>query len=330
LTSINAANLFNRPNYFVVSLSREHSDSDSSAVLRGSCIMAVNGVRTRDLQQWGGLVGSSKSSTQRGTVPSCTPVTKPAAKSRTLAHLIETDIIPRLVDGHGAAQTEASALSSEVLAFTDTILEDDSASALASFANLLERGIPLDTLFQYLLVPAAIRLGEMWEKDARDFIDVARGMDHIHQIIIAHSAAFCTDGRVSDRQRRILLVALPQERHRLGLCLVRADFWREGWDVCCNELQFLGELAGLVEDTHYDALGLSAGHVGDVPTLARNLARARKTSRNKSLLIIGGGLAFKRDPTLAPAIGCNATADSGREAAALLRRLLNAEPAAAK
>ncbi len=272
-------------------------------------------------------MGSSKSRRRQISEPSCTQVTTPAGKSRTLAHLIETDIIPRLIDGHGASQTEASALSSEVLAFTDAILEDDSTSALASFANLLERGVPLDTLFQYLLVPAAIRLGEMWEKDARDFIDVARGMDHIHQIILAHSDAFCTDGRVSDRQRRILLVALPQERHRLGLCLVRADFWREGWDVCCNELQFLGELASLVEDTHYDALGVSAGRVGDVPTLARNLARARKASRNKSLLIIGGGLAFQRDPTLASAIGCNATAGSGREAAALLRRLLDAESA---
>lgn len=291
--------------------------------------MASNGIRAHDLQQRGSLVGSGKSQSEKSAEPDCMPVRKPAGKSRTLAQLIETDIIPRLVDGHGAAQVEASALSGEVLAFTDAILEDDSAASLASFANLLERGVPLDTLFQYLLVPAAIRLGEMWEKDARDFIDVARGMDHIHQIILAHSAAFCTDGRVSDRQRRILLVALPQERHRLGLCLVRADFWREGWDVCCNELQFLGELSSLVEDTHYDALGISAGRVGDMPTLARNLARARKASRNKSLLIIGGGLAFQRDPTLAASIGCNATAGSGREAAALLRRLLNAEAAGA-
>ncbi len=289
--------------------------------------MAMSGIRTHDLQQRGSLVGSSKSHKESGPEPSCSPVSKPAGKSRTLAHLIETDIIPRLVDGYGVSQTDASALSGEVLAFTDAILEDDSTTSLASFATLLERGVPLDTLFQYLLVPAAIRLGEMWEKDARDFIDVARGMDHIHQIILAHSAAFCTDGRVSDKQRRILLVALPQERHRLGLCLVRADFWREGWDVCCNELQFLGELALLVEDTHYDALGISAGRVGDVPTLARNLTRARKASRNKSLVIIGGGLAFQRDPTLAAAIGCNATAGSGSEAAALLRRMLNAESA---
>lgn len=285
--------------------------------------MANNGSPAHDLQQRESLVGRSSSQNQDVSEPTCTPVKKPAGKSRTLAKLIETEIIPRLVDSHAAAQAEASALSGEVLAFTDAILEDDSAASLASFANMLERGVPLDTLFQHLLVPAALRLGEMWEKDARDFLDVARGMDHIHQIILAHSAAFCTDGRVSDRQRRILLVALPQERHRLGLCLVRADFWREGWDVCCNELQFLGELEMLVGDTYYDAIGISAGRVGDVPTLARNLDRARKASRNKSLLVVGGGLAFQRDPGLATAISCNVTASSGREAVALLRRLLN-------
>jgi len=299
-------------------------------VVRGKRFMANNGLPAHHLQQRDSLVGRRSSRDDEGSEPTCTPATKPAGKSRALAQLIEADIIPRLVDSHSAAQAEASALSGEVLAFTDAILEDDATASLASFANMLERGVPLDTLFQHLLVPAAIRMGEMWEKDARDFLDVARGMDHIHQIILAHSAAFCSDGRVSDRQRRILLVALPQERHRLGLCLVRADFWREGWDVCCHELQFLGELEMLVEDTSYDAVGISAGRVGDVPMLAQNLARARKSSRNKSLLVAGGGLAFQRDPSLANAIGCNVTANSGREAVALLRSLLDEREEAAR
>jgi len=255
----------------------------------------------------------------------CAPASPPAKEARTLAHLIETNIIPRLVEEHGPSRFEAMTLEAEVLEFTDAILDYEAAPSMSFFTGMLERGVPLDTLFQYLLVPAALRMGEMWEKDARDFVEVTRGMDHIHQIILAHSAAFCTDGRVSDAQRSILLVALPQERHRLGLCLVRADFWREGWDVCCNELQYFGDLEALVSDTHYDAVGISAGRVGDAPMLARSLAKARKASRNRNLLIIGGGIAFQHSATLASEIGIDATASSGREAATLLRRMLDAK-----
>lgn len=291
--------------------------------------MATIGTPAHDLQQRSIAVGSSKSIRSQKSSDPCHSPPAVAGQSQTLAQLIETKVIPRLVEEHAPSHPDATALAADVTAFTDAILGYDSEQSMASFKGLLARGIPLDTLFQYLLVPAAIRLGEMWEKDARDFVDVARGMDHIHQIILAHSAAFCTDGRVSDTQRRILLVALPQERHRLGLCLVRADFWREGWDVCCHELQFAGDLEGLVSDTHYDAVGISAGRVGDAPMLARNLARTRKVSRNRKLRIIGGGLAFQRDPGLASAIGIDATASSGREAAAILRRMLESSTNAA-
>jgi methanogenic corrinoid protein MtbC1 len=290
--------------------------------------MANVGAPEHRLQQSSTGVGSSKSKRSKTSELECSPASPPAKDTRTLAQLIETTIIPRLVEGHDSSHTEAMALDGNVLDFTDAILDYEATPSLTYFASMLERGVPLDTLFQYLLVPAALRLGEMWEKDARDFVEVARGMDHIHQIILAHSTAFCTDGRVSDAQRRILLVALPQERHRLGLCLVRADFWREGWDVCCNELQFFGDLESLVADTHYDAVGISAGRVGDAPMLARSLAKARKSSRNRKLLFIGGGLAFQHDQTLASAIGCDATASSGREAAAILRRMLDAAAAA--
>jgi hypothetical protein len=115
----------------------------------------------------------------------------------------------------------------------------------------------------------------------------------------------------------------------LGLCLVRADFWREGWDVCCGELQFMNDLDKMVKSTHYDAVGISAGRVGDAPMLARSLTRVRKSSLNPDLVIITGGYAFQRDPQLSSTIGADIAAATGREAAAKLRQRLQNRAAAA-
>jgi MerR family transcriptional regulator, light-induced transcriptional regulator len=294
--------------------------------------MRTAGHSTNDLQQRSSTVVSSKSvaKTVSGLEPkqSSSP---PAADRPALAQLIEKHIIPRLMDDHGTgacALPAIPALDNDIVAFTDATLALEASVALDHFNGLIERGFAVDVLFERLLVPAALRLGEMWERDVRDFLDVARGMDHIQQIILAHSSAFCTEGKISDTSHRILLVTLPQERHRLGLCLVRADFWREGWDVCCGELQFMNDLEKLVRQTRYDAVGISAGRVGDAPMLARNLTRVRKASLNPDLLILTGGYAFQRDRNLSTAVGADIVADTGREAVAKLRQRLQNHDAA--
>lgn len=291
--------------------------------------MRSAGANASDLQQRSSTVSSGKLASKE--VHSrldrvAAPLTPERISDRpALAQLIETHIIPRLIDDHepdACALPAVPTLDDELAAFTDATLAYEASASMDHFKLLIERGIAIDVLFERLLVPAALRLGEMWERDVRDFLDVARGMDHIQQIILSHSSTFCTDGRISNTSQRILLVTLPQERHRLGLCLVRADFWREGWDVCCGELQFMNDLESMVRQTRYDAVGISAGRVGDAPMMARSLARVRKASANRELLILTGGYAFQRDPHLSTAIGADIVAASGREAVMKLRRRL--------
>jgi methanogenic corrinoid protein MtbC1 len=286
--------------------------------------MRTTGYVANDLQQRSIMVGSSKSAVKAGTGldPARLP-SAPAADRPALAQLIETHVIPRLIDDHGSGTCALPAmpmLDNDIVPFTDATLALEASFALDHFNDLIDRGFAVDVLFERLLVPAALRLGEMWERDIRDFLDVARGMDHIQQIILAHSSTFCTDGKIADSSQRILLVTLPQERHRLGLCLVRADFWREGWDVCCGELQFMNDLEKMVRETRYDAVGISAGRVGDAQMLARNLVRVRKASSNPDLLILTGGYAFQRDRNLSTAVGADIAADTGREAVVKLRQ----------
>ncbi len=270
-------------------------------------------------------VGSSRSQSKPQVVQGGRRSTAPnlSSCSRTLAEVIESTVVPRLVEDHETPAVNRQALLRHIPVFTESLLAEHSVPATAYFDDLIADGFPLHALFEHLLVPAARNLGELWESDALDFLDVTRAMDHIHQIILAHSTAFCTDGRAAAAQNRILLVAVPQERHRLGLCLVRAEFWREGWDVCCGDLQDYDDLIALVRRDHYDAVGLSAGRVTDPAALQGSIARARKVSRNRSLRVIAGGHAFSTDPQLCAAIGADATASNGRDAVTLLRTMLH-------
>lgn len=271
-------------------------------------------------------MGSSRPQSQHKVHIVAPPAPHPTAAfcSRTLAHVIETSVLPSLRAGHPAVEIDSTQSPANLAAFMNTLLASGAAPAMEHVETLLARGMPIHVVVENLLVPAAVRLGKLWDCDHCDFIDVVRAMDHIHQIVMASSIHFCMGSRTVGAPHRILLAALPHERHRLGLCLVRADFWREGWDVDCSELQFLDDVATLVGNDHYDAVGISAARMTDAPALARSIARARKVSRNRNLIIIAGGHAFHAEPGLSAAVGADATASSGRDAVATVHRLMGA------
>lgn len=257
------------------------------------------------------------------------PRRKARGDTPALARVIETDIIPRLLNSHRRPDGEKTAPTvsqQQVTDFTAAVLDNDAAVSRLLFRDRLASGNSVRELFERLLVPAAIQLGEMWDQDVCDFVEVARGMDHIQQIVLAQSSIYCAHGAAGSR--RVLLAALPGERHRLGLSLIRAELWREGWDVVCEEFATLSELKMLLSTARFDAVGLSASRIDDPHALGLALAGVRRTSLNKRLVIIAGGYAFQNDPRLKTAIGADASPASAREAVHALRRLLDGTQAA--
>jgi hypothetical protein len=244
-----------------------------------------------------------------------------------LSRVIENTVVPRLVSRH-APRNDLS-VEAEVATFTDALLANDISSVRDHFEALSRRGHPLDLLFESLLAPAAIRLGLMWDRDAIDFLDVAHAMNHIQQIILDEARTFCTDVTTGMGERHILLVNLPEEHHRLGLCILRSHFWREGWTVDCRELNSLRELQKLVTDRPYDALCVSAARIPDAAALAHELKTVRRVSCRSHLVIMAGGHAFNADPRLSMTVGVDATATSARECITVLRRFFDRKTAQA-
>lgn len=240
----------------------------------------------------------------------------------TLAGIIENDIIPRLLRTHesGAVrELRSSGLSvaeqaERIAEFTEIVLQQDVRMAMEYFEMLRSRGAPIEVLFNELLAPTARRLGELWDRDIRDFTDVTRGVDHIQQVVMSYCSTFCNEGSQTVANQRVLLMPLPGERHNLGVCIVRAHFWRDGWDVWCDTPSTMKDLAALVRQQWFDVIGFSASRLPDPEGLRLDVKKIRKASANKGLTILVGGHAFFEDPALVAIVGADGTASDGREA----------------
>jgi methanogenic corrinoid protein MtbC1 len=246
-----------------------------------------------------------------------------------LADIISGDVIPRLLalhhDGHVLVRP-AQAFSARDAAdlvdeFSAIVVADGPLEATDYFENLRERGASLEVLFEHLIGPTARRLGQLWEEDVYDFVDVARGIGRLQQIIRHYGCAFGPERERTGGAKSLLLAALPGERHTLGLSLIREFFCREGWNVDYAVPKTMGDLVALVKSEPFDGLGLSASVVADPVELAADIRRIRSQSRRKPLTILVGGRAFAQRPCFADEIGADGAALTGEQAVELMSKL---------
>jgi MerR family transcriptional regulator, light-induced transcriptional regulator len=236
-----------------------------------------------------------------------------------LEQIVATKIIPRLLiaDLPGTALTSvvpAATKAANVGEFAELIVDRDAEAAIAYFETLQARGVSLEALFQDLLAPTALRLGELWDEDINDFIEVTRGFSHLQQIVRLFSDDFKAEGRRPSSDRRALLMPVPGEHHAFGISLVGQHFRREGWRVWGGPPNSHDEILELVEAQWFDVVGLSISSLDDPRILASAIANVRKASCNKDLTILVGGKVFNELPGLVTDVGGDATARDGKQA----------------
>ncbi len=239
-----------------------------------------------------------------------------------LENIIENKIIPRLLLAHRpiltpsspAADPTASRLAEHVDEFAEIVINRDATDSIAFFAAQRAQGASIEQLFQDLLAPAARRLGELWEEDINDFIDVTRGFSHLQQIVNEFSTEFRNESRTPISSRRALIMPLPGEQHSFGASLVGEHFRHEGWRVWGGPPRALDEIIELVDGQWFDMVGLSVSKLLDPDKVAADIRAIRRASHNKSVAVLIGGRVFNETPGLASTVGADATASDGRQA----------------
>ena len=139
---------------------------------------------------------------------------------------------PELVPAPPAADATAAMLAGQVDEFAEIVINRDASASIAFFEARREQRASIEQLFQDLLAPAARRLGELWDEDINDFMDVTRGFSRLQHIVSEFSVEFKNESRAPISSRRALIMPLPGENHTFGAALVGEQ--SAGARTCCG------------------------------------------------------------------------------------------------
>ena len=242
---------------------------------------------------------------------------------KSLTELIVGKIVPRLKTMHHnlTPDDQRPAIGApEIAEFGALAMGNDEASVYAYFEKMRALGHSLDTLFLDLLAPTARRLGELWEEDACDFIDVTLGLARLQEVLRIFG---CAEAPMNcERRQRILLATAPNEAHGFGVELVASFMRASGWDVAVLKGVSIEENLEAVAGEWYAVFGVALAAEQGLETVAQLICAARRASHNRSIAVMVGGRVFTSNPQLAIQVGADATAPDAPTATLLAKKLL--------
>lgn len=253
-----------------------------------------------------------------------------SGSSAAISTLIEGEIIPQLLvahrmrpgrpvpDGGGVITPE------DVARFSAMPLTLQADELLVHVEEYLARGVGIDSLFVDLLAPAARRLGDLWEEDLCDFLDVTIGLWRLQEVMreIAWGSPIIT-GPIT-APCRALFSPMPGEQHSFGATMVHEVFVRAAWDSEVLVAPDMRQLVSKVANKSYDLVGLTVSCDVTTESLARTIKAIRSVSMCQSVSILVGGHAVNANPAMALEAGADGSALDAPGALALANRLVGA------
>jgi MerR family transcriptional regulator, light-induced transcriptional regulator len=247
-----------------------------------------------------------------------------------LERTIQNELIPRLLTSHrvgpmSPAMMAAAARSlsdDDVASFVRAIRGADDHHALQFVREIIADGAPVEAVYLDLIAPSARRLGEMWESDDCDFVEVTVAMGRMQRLLRDLSQLFLADAGQTEPVGSVLLTCVSGEQHTLGIIMVGEFLIRDGWRVLVGTPWTDGDLLAMVGSDWYDVIGFSVGCEARLATVKREIRRLKSASRNPHVQIMAGGPVFLENPSLMEQVGAHAIASSAREAPLVARALL--------
>ena len=249
--------------------------------------------------------------------------------AQSLSTLIESEIIPRLMIAHAGDTAgvplpggDAAILPGEVEALAPLALQIEADALLGHVEAILARGVEFDTVMVDLLAPAARLLGEFWEDDRCDFVDVTMGLWRLQEVVHEIACRVPIERLHAAGGHRALFASMPGDQHNFGTVVIDELFRRDGWltDRLC-EVE-TPDLLKRAAAEWFDMIGLTIScdcHIAELPSV---IVALRSVSRNPGVCVMVGGRIFSADPELAIKVGADGTARDARLAIEVARQLV--------
>lgn len=118
--------------------------------------------------------------------------------ARSLSTLIENEIIPRMMVAHVKDPPTAPIVTpdtesigrADVEALAPLALQVEADALLNHVETILARGVAVDTVMVDLLAPTARLLGDYWDEDRCDFVEVTMALWRLQEIVHEIAARF--------------------------------------------------------------------------------------------------------------------------------------------
>jgi MerR family transcriptional regulator, light-induced transcriptional regulator len=242
--------------------------------------------------------------------------------------IIESEIIPRLLMAHSATDTRTrprllrSITPDEAARFAELPLRLEAASLLEEVDAFIAKGASVETICLDLLAPAARKLGEMWERDECDFLDVTMGLWRLQEVMREVAARAPVDLAGKATPHSALFSPMPGDHHNFGTLMIDEVFARSGWRSEALVKPERRELLDRLARQPFDLLGLTLAR--DCPSAAlSNLIRAvRNVSANPNIIVLVGGRMINENPGMAMEVGADGTGADALCALELANRLV--------
>jgi MerR family transcriptional regulator, light-induced transcriptional regulator len=227
--------------------------------------------------------------------------------------IIESEIIPRLLMAHSSGDTPDKAQRSrridadEASRFALLPLRMEAASLIEEVDVFIANGVSVETICLDLLAPAARRLGEMWDRDECDFLDVTMGLWRLQEVMreIAVRSPANRDGLMMPRTA--LFSPMPGDHHNFGTLMIEEVFSRDGWRSEAMVKPERRELLDRLSRQPFDLVGLTLGRDCPSAALANLIKAMRNVSANPDIIVLVGGRMINENPGIVMEVGADGT-----------------------
>jgi MerR family transcriptional regulator, light-induced transcriptional regulator len=215
----------------------------------------------------------------------------------------------------------------EVNRFVTVLKGFDEAALDAYVSGMLRRGLAADRFLLELAAPAARLIGEEWEEDRCDFVDVTLASGRLQRLVrtVGHALPVRDELRNGDEgpsRPSILLFSPAGQTHTLGMLMAGEFFHAAAWQVTLGAPFDATPAAEIARRRWLDVLGISLSTTDAVPQVRDEIRRIRRRSLNRSLGIMVGGPALLLDPGITQTVGADAASTDARLAPDVARAFL--------
>ena len=242
--------------------------------------------------------------------------------------IIETEIIPRLLMAHAGTESRTPGRRSRTITHDEASrfallpLRLEAASLLEEVDAFINKGASVETICLDLLAPAARKLGEMWETDECDFLDVTMGLWRLQEVmreVAARSPATLGDMHLP---HTALFSPMPGDHHNFGTLMIEEVFARGGWRSEALVKPERRELLDRLARQPFDLIGLTLARGCPSAALGNLIKAVRNVSANPHIVVLVGGRMINENPGVVTEVGADGTGTDALAALELANALV--------